>query len=251
VTLKKLSLNDSTRNGDNMSDETPKGGDASTQNSDPTQNIKAEFGRKIGNLESEVSKLAQTNQQLLAHIQQMAVTNKPAEPAKEDIEDLWYKDPRKAAAAIKNEAKREISEEMNRSSQAQAKQTQTLSQLVREYPELNDDSNPLTKKAVEIYQSMPEDEKSSPMAYKLAVKEAASELSVKPISKRSQEESDSYSVSGNSGSSYSPANTRKKKEDDIDQKTLEFAKLLGRPVDDPAYREKLKNLSKRKWSKYE
>jgi hypothetical protein len=140
---------------------------------------------------------------------------------------------------------------MNRSSQAQAKQTQTLSQLVREYPELNDDSNPLTKKAVEIYQSMPEDEKSSPMAYKLAVKEAASELSVKPISKRSQEESDSYSVSGNSGSSYSPANTRKKKEDDIDQKTLEFAKLLGRPVDDPAYREKLKNLSKRKWSKYE
>jgi hypothetical protein len=61
-----------------MSDETPKGGDASTQNSDPTQNIKAEFGRKIGNLESEVSKLAQTNQQLLAHIQQMAVTNKPA-----------------------------------------------------------------------------------------------------------------------------------------------------------------------------
>jgi hypothetical protein len=234
-----------------MSDTTDKGqGDASANTVDPINNVKQEFTRKLGNVESQVAELTKANQQLLAQLQNFTASKQAPVVVEENLEDLWYKDPNAAAAKIEARTEKRIEAKIAQTQRAQQKQNQTLNKLVSEYPELNDESNPLYKKAVEIYTAMDDDDKVSPTAYRLAVKEAAQELNVKPVNKRSEEELDAYSVSSSSTYSNRPQ-TRGKREDEVDPRTLAFAKALGRPVDDPKYLESLKKSARKQWTKYE
>lgn len=234
-----------------MSENLPQGGaPADNAAADPINNVKAEFGRKIGNVEAQMAQLAQTNQQLLAQIQQIATSKAPAVP-EADIEDLWYKDPRKAKEMIQRETEERIDAKLTQRQQEMTRQNATIASLVKDFPELNDENNALTKRAVELYTKMDDYEKKSPTAYKLAVKEAALELDVKPLSKRVQNDTDSYSMGGNSTPSEGRP-SRGSKRDQVAPETLQFAKLMGLNTDDPKVIESLKSRSQRKnWNRFE
>jgi F0F1-type ATP synthase membrane subunit b/b' len=210
---------------------------------DPISNMKAEFNRKLSSQEQAINQLLESQKALVAQLQQTA---KPATTVEtDDIGDLWYSKPEVAAEKIKEKAKAEIRKEFQAEQQVTNQRNSVLSQLVSEYPELNNNNADLTKKAVEIYSQLPEDEKSRPMAYRLAVKEAAAELGVKPLSKRENQE-DYFSVGGASGMPNTGTSSRRSK-DELDAATAAFAQIMGV---DP---EKVKNRAKNRnsWNRYE
>lgn len=235
-----------------MADTTnPGSGAAGNENGDQIKNVKEEMNRKLGNMETKVSTLEQTNRQLLAQLQAMA----PAAPAapKKNIQDVWFDKPDEAAARIKAEAKQEIREEFANLNAQQQKQNVTLNALVAEFPELSDPQHELTKKAVEIYSAMPEDEKVSPAAYKAAVREAALEFNVKPRSKRGDDYEDFSGLrGGSSGQNSQRSNGDRQRRGGLDPQTVEFAKLVGVNTDDPKVAERLKqNHGRKRYDRWE
>lgn len=213
-----------------------------TPQEDPLKNYKAEMERKFGNVSNQVQELKTVNQQLLAQIQQLNTAKAP-ETSEDDFNDLFIDNPREAARRIKEETAAEIRADIEKQQQKQQKQQSVLSELVQKFPELNDNSSELTQKAVEIYNSFSPEDQNDPKSYKLAVSEAAIDLGIQPMSRRKKVKSDdeSFSVSGGSSSS-SPA---KKREANIDPKTLEFAKMIGMDVDNEKTIQSLKKRAQR------
>lgn len=208
------------------------------------KNLKAEFDRKIGNIEK-------TNQALLNQLQVLNQPKKePAKEAKTPFKDLWYDDPDAAATLIAKKAKDDTLSEIRAENLIQQRKGNVIQQLYREYPELQDFDNPLTTKAVEIFEKLTDEEKSNPIAYRLAVKEAAEELDIKPKAKRkAKEEDDSFSLSGTADKA---PRTRGKREGGLDPRTVKFAKLVGLDTDNEKVIESLKNRSERKsWMTWE
>jgi hypothetical protein len=183
------------------------------------KNLKAEMNRKMGNLE-------QTNAQLLKQLETMLASTKPA-PSPEPKKNVSvFEDEEGYARRIKEETAAEIRAEMAKEKNAMAKQQTIISSLVTEFPELNQGDSTLTKKAVELYNGMADDEKASPVAYKAAVNQAALELGIKPKSKRSADDSDDYVFSG-SGTSEPAQRKRKASDSELDPRTEQFAQLVG------------------------
>lgn len=208
---------------------------------DPYKNLKAEMDRKITSQEQSIAKLLESQQQLMAQLQKQSA---PAvKDESEELNDLWYSKPEVAANKIKEKAKAEIREELAQQNAATNQRNSVLSQLITDYPELNNQSSDLTKKAVEYYNALPEDEKSRPMAYRLAVKEAAADLGVKPASKR-EDYNDAY-VTGSSGGST--GGTKRQRDDEIDANTAALAKIMGVDVNKVKDRAK----SRKSWNRYE
>lgn len=228
-----------------MSDQTPPPGnqpDPSQQNptppADPLANLKAEFSRKMQNLEA-------TNQQLA---RQLASISKPAAPApsKKPISELIYENPEEAISIIKSEVKTEIQESTRKVADFQ----QTMGRLYEDYPELSNQQDPLYKRADEILQSIPEHERQQPMAIRAAVREAASELGVRPKSKREPSPTDDFTVTGSGGGSNRPPSRRGEAE--LDPATIEFAQRCGLNTNDPELIKRLKGHASRKnWNRYE
>jgi len=219
-----------------MSDDI-KDGNASAS-ADPIKNLKAEMDRKLSNLQ-------QTNEALIKQVQAM-IQPKPAASSTASsakLEDVWFDKPEEAASRIEERVLTKISKQQ----ETAAKSNATIGQLVSEFPELSDNNSDLTKKAVEIYSSFSEDEKSSPVAYRAAVREAAMELGVSPKSKRqASSEDDTFSIGG---SSSSREDRRAAKQ--MDQATLEFASIMGLDVNDKKVVERIKAKTKRNFNRYE
>lgn len=212
-------------------------------------NVKAEFSRKLSNIEAKYAAVESTNAQLMATLKSMAEP-KSAPVAQSKLEDVWFDKPNEAASRIKQEAKAEVMQEINAQNSRIAKQNDTLSQLVAEFPELSDGNHDLTKKAVEIYANMSSEDKTSPLAYKAAVREAASDLSIMPKSKRKYEDDD-YSISGGGSSSVRSERPRSDR-GGIDKATEEFARLVGVDIDDPKVKERIKSKhNRRTYNKWE
>lgn len=214
-------------------------------------NLKQEMSRKLGNYESKLNELAQTNQALLQKLSQLTQP-KPisVKTDDDDMDKLWYDDPRKAAAKIKEQTKAEIMAEYQKDQEYKSRTQSTLASLVNDYPELNDATSDLTKRAVEIYNSMSDGDKTSPVAYKAAVREAASDLGILPIKKRIVSDDDSFS--GSSSNTSSGATKRASKKDDLDPRTIAFAKLVGLKIDDENVKNRVKERAKRtNWNKFE
>lgn len=207
----------------------PEGGEGLT-------NVKAEFNRKLSNFESKISGLEATNAQLIAAIQSMAAPKKEVAPAKK-IEDVWFDKPTEAAETIVKQAEERIMKTIDSRSAQLHRQNQTLSQLVSDFPELSDNNHELTKSAVAIYSAMSEEDKTSPLAYKAAVREAASELGIMPKAKRRDED---FSVSGSGSSSARSERTQTRTKGGLDPATEEFARLVGVNVDDPKVKDRIK-----------
>jgi hypothetical protein len=185
------------------------------------KNLKSEFNRKIDNL-------AETNKQLLNQLNNMAKTlvppKKPETPQAAKKVSV-YEDEEAYARSIKEETKAELREEIQRANQLSSKQQTTIASLVKDFPELNDGESDLAKKAIEIFNAMPEDERNSPVAYKAAVKEAALDLDIKPKSKRKPVDSDDEAFTLSSSSRRdNPRDGGQKK---VDRRTALFAEALG------------------------
>lgn len=235
-----------------MQDDTSKNVDSSSDESsekpDPIKQIKSEFGRKQDNVMNELNALkAQLGQIADTVIHAAATKNKQAED--ESVDPIV--DPKGYKESIKKELRRE----MDMSLSAERERNTVLSTLVSQYPELQRNDSELTQTALRIYNSLSASEKASPSGYKVAVMQAAQEVGVLPVNKRkqSQSESDDFTLS-NSNTSVRQKPSERAKSEKIDEKTLEFAQLLGRPTNDPKYIESLKKTitsRKRSWSKFE
>jgi hypothetical protein len=221
-------------------EENNQGGNASDAGADPLTQFKAEFSRKTDGLKSEIAELKSATSVLVEALSRTA--QKPAAAAKseESLTDLMYSDPERYAQIIEERAVGRVAKQQ----EAQMRTQQVIGELHNEFPELNDTQSPLTKKAVEIYSSLSDEEKRSTTSYKLAVKEAAAELGVKPRSKRTDEENFS-------SGSYSSGGTRRPKADKLDPGVIAWAERLGVDHTDPDVRSRLIERSKRKWSSYQ
>ena len=156
-----------------MSVEVKKEGEGSPQPSDDVKNLKSEMTRKLSNLEATNAKLAETQAALLAQIQ--ALTPKPAPVKEESLSDLMYKDPDAYARKVAENATNAAQSLVKTHTEQQAKQAQMISSLVADYPELEQGDHEFTKAAVAKFNSLPESDRSSPLAYRTAVLEAAQE----------------------------------------------------------------------------
>lgn len=229
-----------------MSDENQ--GSSAPETSDPIKNIKSEFDRKFGNTEAKLAEMASTNAALLAKLNELTSSRAPApEPKSEDLSDVFYKDPQRYAQIVADRAAQQA-EARAAQREAATRKTQTvLGQLQAEYPELASSDHELTRKAVEIYNSLPDDEKASSMSYKLAVQSAAVELGVKPRSKRPVSDQEDL---GSSGYSSGPSRSQRKSTK-LDPATEELAQMFGIDTSKPEVKERLIKSSGRNWNKYQ
>lgn len=213
--------------------------DSEQEQPDPIKNIKAEFARKQGNTDAVLQSLkAQLDQITEAVI--ASTSSKKAQAEDEELPDPVI-DPKGYKNALIKQARAEISSTIQHEDQRRG----MLSQLVTQYPELQSADNDLTQRAVQIYNSLSQQEKNMPSSYKLAVSEAAQELGVLPMNKRKSNATsdESFTVSSSSGSSGGASRKAGKKEE-LDPRTVEFARLLGKDPSDPKYLEKLKTAAK-------
>lgn len=214
---------------------------------DFAKNLKAEMARKFENIQQTNDQLIQSNRalqdQLAAITQQISTSNTGQTGPQEDDyidpydPDFW----RKKEAAIEKKVEQKIMSK----TQSQNQRAVVLSQLIQKYPELKDDNSELTKAAIKKLSSYSESTQSSGEGYKLAVMEAASELDVLPVSKRSTAD-DLDDLVGDEGDGYgmrSPkkASDRRKssKKDNLDPKVEAVARQFKLNIDDPEVRKRI------------
>lgn len=211
---------------------------------DPTRNLKAEMDRKFGNINDQLAQIAES----LSSAQQQRQAPEPT-PQVDDLEQLSYSDPKRYAEVIKNQTLQEVRAEQQRLQQQQEQQNQVISRIYNDFPEVNTPGTKLYDKVQEMVQKLPQDQRSNPANWESLVYRAALETGIKPryLRKSSEDAADDFVMSGSRGSS-SIKESRKK--DELDPKTLEFARLMGMPVDKKDYVEKLKKYSKRDFRRY-
>jgi hypothetical protein len=216
-----------------------------------TESVAAELNRKTDKLAAENQALAQKLEQALALITQQNNANRQpqggAEMTEEQLADLSYSDPKAYAREVSKRAEQRasalIDARLNQQNQTQV----VMGQLINDYPELGDTNSPLSKKAVEIYNQLPNEMKSNPIAYRTAVRDAAAEEGLLPKSKRKSSSNDDFSLGGSNGTRGNP-----KKDAEIDARTLEMAERMGLNITDKKVAERLKQRSQRKnWGKFE
>lgn len=214
----------------------------------------------ITKLKGTVDTLQQTNSQILAAIKEMqkiaTTVPKKVEQKVENksLKDVWFDDQDAAAQIIEDRAEKKFEAKLRASQEQIAKTQNVIRGLYKDFPELQDTDHPLTVKAIELFEKMTDEEKQSPLAYKIAVKDAADELEIKPKAKRkaASDEDDSYSLGGgNSRYSDGGSNRDKKKSNKLDPRTVEFGKLMGLKMDDPKVVENLQKHAGRGWNRYE
>lgn len=216
--------------------------------------VAAEMNRKFSQIQQENQRLSQQIEALTQSI----VSSRSSQatgttPQEENLEDLAFKDPRAYAAKVTERATQQAQRVVSETLTQQNRSNQILGQLVSDYPELNDANSELTTKAVSIYKQLSEQERSNPLSYKAAVRDAAAELGVLPKSKRStaQEGEFQFSASNPRGEQSSQSQSRRK-DAELDNRTVAFAKLIGLNTEDKKVQERLKSRQTRKnWNRYE
>lgn len=236
-----------------MSDEIQAQG-SEEQGSDSVENVKAEFGRKLENIESQLAQQQQRNDQLLAQLQTVAAAQtakvETQSSPKEDISDLMYSDPERYTQIITQQAtetaKQEALAQVQAMNAEQDQKNAVLQRLVNSYPELADTSSQLVKEAKMVYDSFSDTEKASPLSYEVAVGRAADKIGVQKASKRSIS-SDEFALPGGGSSS----SKKRQERTSIPEPTAAFAEIMGLDLEDKATKERLSALSNsRDWTKY-
>lgn len=228
-----------------------------TKDDDQLGNFKAEVNRKIDNQREEyTAQLKETNDQfnkilsdLNESIKEQPQQTAPTPTAQESgLDDLWYSDPNKAAELIQQQTEEKIMRKVEAQQAQQQKQTTVISNLISDYPELNDPNHELTKQAVKNYGEMEATEQASPLAYKVAAIQAAQDLGVVPRKKRAEDNDANFSLS----SSRAPgARSDKASTNQQDDLMLQFAQQMKLDVSDDKVVERLKNRSQRDFSRYQ
>lgn len=217
-------------------------------------NLKAEFNRKIGNIEQ---KMQESNNQLLTQISQMVSQPQQRAVEQETAEEPDpIADPKGFARYVEERAEARVMAKVNVSQAAEAEKASVLGRMINEYPELKDASNTLTKRAREILGTFGAGDQNSPLAYEVAISRAAQELEVTPVSRRqAQSEGDgSFSMSGSGGGSSRQRRSENQGSDKLDQRVEDFASLMGLDVNNKEVRKRLiekANIPERDWYKYQ
>jgi hypothetical protein len=216
--------------------------------------IAAEMNRKFDKIQQENMRLSQQIEALTNSIVAQNNRSSSAQVTDEesDLEDLAFKDPKMYAKRVKEQARNEAQRVVVDTINTQQRSNNILSQLVGDYPELSDSNSELTSKSIALYKQMSDVERSNPLAYKAAVRDAAAELGVLPKSKRSNSNSnDEFQFSASNPRGEAQNSSKKSKSAEVDDKTMAFAKLLGLNTDDKKVQERLKVRQERKdWNKY-
>lgn len=205
------------------------------------KNLKSEFSRKQENVSRELEQIkAMLGNLAQPQRQQAAESTETPDPV---LDPKGYKE------YLKKEVLQETSQIVNQNNQRQSQ----LASLVQSYPELQDSNSELTKKAVENYSRLSNEEKMSPRAYQFAVQDAAAELGVLAMSKRQNNKQndgdDSFTANSGSYSSNKPSK-QNKSNDKIDDATIAFAQAIGKDTSDPKYIESLKkHITRKNWNR--
>lgn len=200
-------------------------------------NLKAEFNRKMANLED-------SNKQLLEAIK--GLTPKAPTAPQKKVSDLIFDDTEAAVEEIETRVTKKVAQVLDERESRTARQNQVFAALYNDYPELANQDHELTKKTVEIYNSLSEEDRKTPLAYKMAAREAATELGVKPKSKR-EAANDDYSFGGSS--SGQPRRTgSSSKEEDADIAAV--AEAFGLNMNDPKKKERVLSRKRSNWTSY-
>lgn len=208
-------------------------GTAATAQPDLT-NLKAEMDRKLTNIQDT---LKQTTEALKQQLISMKPAANPQPINVKPFRDEFYEDEEAAIGKKVAEGEKRILAAI----EDRTKKAETINALYREYPELQDEESPLTKKALELLKAYPDQ---TPASYRASVLEAAVTLDVLPKSKRSKESVDEYTGGGNDR-----GNGGKGKEPEVD---LAFAERMGLDVKDEKVLARLKARagSRDSWTKY-
>lgn len=199
-----------------MSDESKKAPEtvASPLSEERFKNFQSEVDRKLSNTNSQL-------QALLGEMQKARTAYAPSSTKHVSV----FEDEEAYAQRIKAEASREIEAKLEAKQAAQNRYQQVIGKIVADYPEASDESTPLMIRAKEIYASYSDDERASPVTMKAAVTEAASELGIRPKSKRAASSTEDSFVMG---ASSSPSSTSKRSVNtEKVNAAIDFARLMG------------------------
>ena len=235
--------------------------DSQATSVDPTKNLKEEFNRKLQNVQEANDRLVSQNaetQQLLNNILERLNSSSPAQQqsGQEDLEELRYSDPDKYIQIKERQMDQRIEERLSARDRAAAERQSAIAALVQEYPELNQPGSALYKKVMEVQKTIEKQVRETPTGYRLAVREAAAEVGVKPMSKRgdggggsrpqSDEQLDEFLGSGNNPPKKAAPKT------EVSAKTAAIAKLFGMDTSDKKRMERIAKYAKRKnWVRYQ
>lgn len=208
---------------------------------DPIKQIKGEMNRKIDKTAQQLETLAQSQAALLAQLDKLS-RPAPAVQQEDDMAALMYKDPKAYASKIAQQTRDQIMAELGQQQAMQQRAQSTIGELAQEYPELANSQDPLTKKAVERLGAMPEHERNTAAAMRLAVREAAEELEVKPRSRRPIDDD----FSGGSSSGYGAPRARGTKKG-LDPDVSAWADVLGLDTSDPDVKQRLIERQNKSW----
>lgn len=214
------------------------------------KNFQSEFDRKLGNTTSQIEALAQSNQQVLEALNSISSKSQTHNSGDSDsLSSLLYEDPERYAAEVEKRAEERISkkleEKQQKEQQSQSEVTQVLQQMQSNYPELADPNHELTKRAVEIHNSLSDrDKANAALAYRSAIAEAVSELGIKKVSQRKKSSDyEDFTLSGTSSGTSRSDRSRSK----LDKNTILFAEAMGLNTED---KDLLKRLARRSEKNY-
>lgn len=207
------------------------------QQPDPIKNLKSEFDRKLQNLNQSQEQLTQAVSQLANQLQFGGQENQQSESFEED----FYSDPNKALEKFESRIMSKLESQKQQEEQQKARVQEKYSQITSEFPEISQPNSKLLETANQYFYKLPVEQRQDPTMLENCVYRAASELGLRPASRRKQMEDTPRS---------NPPVNPEKKEGMTDNQVL-LAKLLGRPVDSDDYKQKVGTISKRKdWIKY-
>ncbi len=220
---------------------------------DPMQNLKAEYNRKLENMQANMqATIAEQNRQLQAILDGLVQSKQqqaPSAPAK-SLKDLMYDDPEAFAEHIAQRADRVADEKINRTVQANQATQNVVFEMQNKFPEFAQSGSEAAKMALEKAQAVPQHLRGTPEGIRLAMQEAALELGLVPASKRRSSNNDDFSVSGQSSRGGNRSSSGKK---DIPEDTMTWARLLDPSIEgDPKRMEQLKkSVNRKNFNRYE
>jgi len=233
-----------------MSDDQENSGNVpATPTGEDSTNIKAEFNRKLENLNQQ---LAAQNQNLDAQLQEILkrIETPKAAPVRESapkkLNELIYDDPEQFVQEVKNTTRQEVMQDITRQQAFQ----NTAVVLESEYPEFNDKGSEPYKRVQAYYQQLAPHLQGTKEGLEIAAYRAAADFGLAPKSKRSKSSAnEDYSMSSGAPQKARSSSSASKGEMAADQAA--FAELVGAPVNDPKFKEMFKKASKRtEWNKF-
>jgi len=222
-------------------------GQKKEQTPDLVGNLKSEMNRKLDNYGQQLASFQEENKKTLENlIQQLQPKKKESQPS--ELGDLIYEDPNKAMQTmreqIRAELKREAEEDKAKMVEFESYKQDILTEIVQDYPEVSNMAHPLTKKTVELHQKMPKNRQADPLSYKMAVLQAAAEMSIKPASQRSEDYEDDFTLGGSSKRESRAIQSKQ------EEKTKQFAAFMGLDVNDKKTMERINRHNRENWIDY-